>query len=44
VIVSENGKLFVMTSALAPDTLTTVDESQVKARQPYQDSVMQPVC
>ena len=40
VIVSENGKLFVMTSALAPDALTTVDESQVKARQPHQVSMM----
>jgi len=40
VIVSENGKLFVMTSALAPDALTTVDESQVKARQPHHVSTM----
>ena len=40
VIVSENGKLFVMTSALAPDALTTADESQVKARQPHQVSMM----
>jgi putative heme-binding domain-containing protein len=42
VIVEENGKLFVMTSALAPDALTPVDESAVKSRAPYPVSMMPP--
>jgi putative heme-binding domain-containing protein len=42
VIVQENGKLFLMTSALAPDTLTPVDETSVKAREPYPVSMMPP--
>ncbi len=42
VIVQENGKLFVMTSALAPDALTPVDESTVKSRAPYPVSMMPP--
>lgn len=42
VVVEENGKLFVMTSALAPDALTTVDESNLKSRQPFNVSMMPP--
>lgn len=42
VIVEENGKLFVMTSALAPDALTPVDEATVKSRAPYPVSMMPP--
>lgn len=42
VVVQENGKLFVMTSALAPDALTTVDESNLKGRQPFNVSMMPP--
>jgi putative heme-binding domain-containing protein len=42
VVVEENGKLFVMSSALAPDALTTVDETNVKSRQPFNVSMMPP--
>ena len=42
VTVEENGKLFVMTSALAPDALTTVDATQIKHRQPFNVSMMPP--
>ncbi len=42
VVVQENGKLFVMTSALAPDALTTVDETNLKGRQPFNVSMMPP--
>ena len=42
VVVEENGKLFVMTSALAPDSLTPVDEANVKSRAPYPVSMMPP--
>jgi putative heme-binding domain-containing protein len=42
VIVEENGKLFVMTSALAPDNLTPVEEGTVKSRAPYPVSMMPP--
>ncbi len=42
VVVQENGKLFVMTSALAPDALTAIDETHVKARQPFNVSMMPP--
>ncbi len=42
VVVEENGKLFVMTSALAPDALTTVDSTNVKKRQPFSISMMPP--
>ncbi len=42
VVVQENGKLFVMTSALAPDALTAVDETNVKTRQPFNISMMPP--
>jgi putative heme-binding domain-containing protein len=42
VVVQENGKLFVMTSALAPDNLTPVDETSVKARESYPVSMMPP--
>jgi putative heme-binding domain-containing protein len=42
VIVEENGKLFVMTSALAPDLQTTVDAAQIKHRQPFNVSMMPP--
>ena len=40
VIVEENGKLFVMTSALAPDAQTTVDAAQIKSRAPFNVSMM----
>lgn len=42
VVVEENGKLFVMTSALVPDALTTVDSANVKKRQPFNVSMMPP--
>ena len=42
VVVEENGKLFVMASALAPDALTTVDSANVKKRQPFNISMMPP--
>jgi len=42
VVVEENGKLFVMTSALAPDALTPVSEGDVKARRPFNVSMMPP--
>ncbi len=42
VVVEENGKLFVMTSALAPDSLTPVEEATVKSRAPYPVSMMPP--
>ncbi len=40
VIVEENGKAFVMTSALAPDALTTLDSAQIKSRKPFNVSMM----
>jgi putative heme-binding domain-containing protein len=40
VVVEENGKLFVMTSGLAPDNLTPVDAANVKSRKPYPVSMM----
>ncbi|MCE9608765.1 MAG: c-type cytochrome [Chthoniobacter sp.] len=40
VTVEENGKLFVMTSALAPDALTTLDSANVKRRSPFNVSMM----
>ncbi len=42
VVVEENGKLFVMTSALAPNSLTTVDVANVKSRQRSNISIMPP--
>ncbi|GAA5128802.1 DUF1080 domain-containing protein [Luteolibacter yonseiensis] len=42
VVVQENGKLFVMASALAPDALTVVDEAQIKTRSPFNTSMMPP--
>jgi putative heme-binding domain-containing protein len=42
VVVEENGKFFVMTSALAPDSLTPVEESNIKSREPYPVSMMPP--
>lgn len=42
VVVEENGKLFVMSSALAPDALTTVDETNIKKRSPFNISMMPP--
>ena len=42
VIVEENGKLFVMTSALAPDVQTTIDAADVKSRKPFNVSMMPP--
>ena len=40
VVVEENDKLFVMTSAFAPETLTPVNASDVKSRKPYPVSMM----
>jgi putative heme-binding domain-containing protein len=40
VVVEENGKLFVMTSGLAPDNLTPVNSADVKSRKPYPVSMM----
>ena len=42
VVVEENGKLFVMTSPLAPDQQTAVNAGDVKARQPFNVSMMPP--
>ena len=42
VVVEENGKMFVMTSALAPDALSAVDSDNVKSRQPFNVSMMPP--
>ncbi len=42
VVVEENGKMFVMTTALAPDALTAVDEDKVKSREPFNVSMMPP--
>ena len=41
-IVEENGKLFLMTSPLAPDELTAVNSADVKARRPFNISMMPP--
>jgi putative heme-binding domain-containing protein len=40
VIVEENGKLFVMTSALAPDVQTPVNAADIKSRKPFNVSMM----
>lgn len=40
VVVEENDKLFVMTSALAPESLTPVNVGDVKSRKPYPVSMM----
>lgn len=42
VVVEENGKLFVMTSPLAPDDLHAIDVADVKARKEYPVSMMPP--
>lgn len=42
VIVEENGKLFVMTSALAPEVQTPVDAAQIKKRSVFNVSMMPP--
>jgi putative heme-binding domain-containing protein len=42
VVVEENGKLFVMTSPMTPDSQTAVNESEVKSRKPYPISMMPP--
>ena len=42
VVVEENGKMFVMTTALAPDALSVVDSDNVKSRQPFNISMMPP--
>ena len=42
VLTEENGRLFVMTSAFAPDDLTPVWEADVKARKVYPVSMMPP--
>ena len=42
VVVEENGKLFVMTSALAPDVLATVAAADIKSRKPFNISMMPP--
>src|SRR5690606_31430389 len=41
-VVEENGKLFVMTSPLAPDDLHAIDSSDVKSRKEYPVSMMPP--
>ncbi|MEQ1853564.1 MAG: heme-binding protein, partial [Chthoniobacteraceae bacterium] len=41
-IVEENGKLFLMTSPLAPDDLTAVSSDAIKARKPFHISMMPP--
>ena len=41
-IVEENGKLFLMTSPLAPDDLTAVNSADVKGRKPFNISMMPP--
>jgi putative heme-binding domain-containing protein len=41
-IVEENGKLFLMTSPLAPDDLTAVNSADVKGRRPFNVSMMPP--
>jgi putative heme-binding domain-containing protein len=40
VVVEENDKLFVMTSAFAPENLTPVNSADVKSRKPYPISMM----
>jgi putative heme-binding domain-containing protein len=42
VIVEENGKIFLMQSALAPDALTPVTAADVKTRKPFNISMMPP--
>jgi putative heme-binding domain-containing protein len=42
VTVEENGKLFVMTSAFAPDVLTPVSSADVQGRKPFNVSMMPP--
>ena len=42
VVVEENGKLFVMTSALAPDAQTAIDATEIKTRKPFNISMMPP--
>ena len=42
IVVEENGKLFVMTSPLTPDDLSTVNSSDVKSRKPWHISMMPP--
>ncbi len=40
VTVEENGKIFLMTSAFAPENLTAVDSDKVKSRKPFNISMM----
>jgi len=42
VVVEENGKLFVMTSAFAPNALTTVTDADITNRKPNPVSMMPP--
>ena len=42
VVVEENGKLFVMSSPLAPDDLTTVSAAEIKSRKVWNISMMPP--
>ena len=42
VVKEENGKLSVMTSALAPDVQTAVDAAEIKSRKPFNISMMPP--
>jgi putative heme-binding domain-containing protein len=42
VIVEENGKLFIMTSALSPDQQTTIEAAAIKSRKPFNVSMMPP--
>ncbi len=41
-VVEENGKLFIMTSALAPDAQTTLNVADVKTRKAFNVSMMPP--
>ena len=41
-VVEENGKLFVMTSPLAPDVQTAIDTADIKSRKPFNVSMMPP--
>lgn len=42
VVVEENGKLFVMTSAFAPNEQTAINSDEVKSRKPFNTSMMPP--
>ena len=42
VVQEENGRLSVMTSALAPDVQTPVNATEIKSRKPFNISMMPP--